>query len=306
MSSCLDASVVFEHVAANALPVRGKLEAHSRLMSLWDIVQRFNLLRFADVIKTLAEAQHICHAFRLEPAGAAQVDLPWMKRIVEDVGRHCRIAGFNDSSTLAQGLARTCITPDLAVLATHLYHLQEAILTELQKHAFVSIQPDRVIYCEDNLFGKQASEAFPSAQFDIKEAGNCLALGCSTAAVFHLMRAVEWGIRALAYDRRIRLSRGPIELATWEELIRQLEDVEKAIQGYPRTLAREAQFAFYHGASMDIKRFKNKFRNAVMHTRDEYDQDQAKSAFNHVKSFMQTLAGKISETKRTPVIWKRA
>jgi hypothetical protein len=69
-------------------------------------------------------------------------------------------------------------------------------------------------------------------------------------------------------------------------------------------LARDAQFEFYHGAMMELKRFKNKFRNRIMHARDHYDVDEANSAFTHVRDFMKILATKISETKRTSVIWK--
>jgi hypothetical protein len=57
---------------------------------------------------------------------------------------------------------------------------------------------------------------------------------------------------------------------------------------------------------MELRAFKNKFRNGVMHTRDQYDRDEAMSAFNHVRQFMQILAGKVSEQTRTPLIWGEA
>ncbi len=40
-------------------------------------------------------------------------------------------------------------------------------------------------------------EAFKDTVYDIEEAGKCLALERSTAAVFHLMRIIETGLRAL-------------------------------------------------------------------------------------------------------------
>jgi hypothetical protein len=79
---------------------------------------------------------------------------------------------------------------------------------------------------------------------------------------------------------------------------------EIAIQNYPKTLAREAQFAFYHGAMMEFKRFKSRFRNGVMHTREDYDRDEAHSAFVHVREFMKILASRVSEKKRTLLVWK--
>jgi hypothetical protein len=118
------------------------------------------------------------------------------------------------------------------------------------------------------------------------------------------MRAAEYGLRALGQDRQVKLSKGgTLDLATWEELLKTLEDAEEAIRNYPKTLAREAQYEFYHGAMMELKRFKNKFRNRVMHTREEYDRDEARSALTHVRDFMKILAGKISESTATSEIW---
>ena len=193
----------------------------------------------------------------------------------------------------------------LAPAATELRNVNETIQVDIFRYVFALISPDRHIYLIQHPFGETVAHQFPSAGFDIKEAVNCMAIEANTAAVFHLMRVGEFGLRALAYDRRISMPKGPIELATWDDIIKELEKVEQAIQQYPKTLARERQFEFYHGAMMEFKRFKNKFRNRVMHTREEYDRDQAHSGFVHVRDFMQILASKISEKKRTPLIWKR-
>jgi hypothetical protein len=119
------------------------------------------------------------------------------------------------------------------------------------------------------------------------------------------MRVAEYGLRALAFDRRVSIPKNkPIDLATWEDILKELEKTEAAIQNYPKTLAREAQYEFVHGAMMEFKRFKNVFRNRVAHTRQSYDRDEAMSVLNHVRAFMQILASRISEGKRTPLEWK--
>ena len=180
-----------------------------------------------------------------------------------------------------------------------------AVVAQLKKQNFLYVKPDRTGYVDNNeLFGPEVKAAFPSAAFDIREAGNTLAAECCTATVFHLMRAAEYALRALAVDRQIVLpKKGVLDLATWEDIIKKLEDAELAIQGFPKTLAREKQYEFYHGDMMEFKRFKNVFRNAVMHTRDEYDRDKAYSVFVHVQDFMQILASKISEKTSTPMVW---
>ena len=195
---------------------------------------------------------------------------------------------------------------DASTFMSELEHLSQSLHEEMKKHKYVQVMPDRIEYLsQQKLFGDAVYKAFPGARYEIAEAGNCLAVEANTAAVFHLMRAAEFGLRALARDRRVALPRRAVlDLATWETIIKELEDAELAIQGYPRTLTRELQFEFYHGAMMEFKRFKNKFRNGIMHTRDEYDRTDALSALTHTKAFMGILASRISETKRTPLIWK--
>lgn len=178
---------------------------------------------------------------------------------------------------------------------------------ELKNHRFVLLDsPNDKYFSLAEPFGAEVHRAFPSARSDFVAAGNCLACGLHTACVFHLMRGVEFGLRALSRDRRIIVPKKPLVLAAWEDIIRELEKAEQEIQGYPATLAREAQFEFYHGAMMEFKRFKNKFRNRVSHAREDYDSKEAEGAYEHVKLFMEILATRISERKRTQKIWKRA
>jgi hypothetical protein len=195
---------------------------------------------------------------------------------------------------------------DTSTLFADLRNAHDMLMTDMWKRKFIQIDADYSDYVNnETLFGDAVHKAFPSARPDIREAGNCIATDCGTAAIFHLMRVAEYGLRALAHDRRIVIpKKRPIELATWDSIIKELETAEQAIQQYPQTLAREKQFEFYHGANMEVKRFKNVFRNRVMHTREDYDQKQALSAHKHVGDFMTILASKISETRRTPMIWK--
>jgi hypothetical protein len=121
------------------------------------------------------------------------------------------------------------------------------------------------------------------------------------------MRAAEIGLRALAFDRQVKVFKNattmfeiPLELASWDQLIIELEDAEREIQQFPQTLARESQFAFYHGAMMQFRSFKNVFRNRVMHTRESFDRDAAASAVKQVGGLMRILASKIKEGEHAP------
>src|SRR2546423_3799871 len=48
------------------------------------------------------------------------------------------------------------------------------------------------------LFGESVAKSFPSASDDVAESGKCIATDRGTAAVFHLMRVMEAGLKSLA------------------------------------------------------------------------------------------------------------
>lgn len=298
-------------------------ENPNRLETLWDIVREFNLLSLLMARSTIDHLQH--QALKIIQGKHGGVPMPdfqlkYARTFLPLAMDLCIRAEFTDSKEILEHVLHSLEDEDLkkagldvknidaSTLSTELSHLETAIDKDIKRFRYIQVMPDR-IECLDpsSLFGAEVYRAFPNARCDLAEAGNSLAVELHTAAVFHLMRAAEYALRALARDRRVRLPRKEIlELATWEAIIKELEDAEAAIQSYPKTLAREAQFDFYHGAMMEFKRFKNKFRNRIMHTRRNYDRDQAHSALTHVRAFMQLLASRISETKRTPRIWKGA
>jgi hypothetical protein len=193
--------------------------------------------------------------------------------------------------------------PTLARMQSEIENLSGEIVRELKRRWFFYADPDRSHLLTDDPFGDIVKK-FPSAADDIEQAAYCLAMDLPLASIFHLMRIAEVGLRALAKDRRV-IFKAAIELQSWEEVIRGLEDAEVKIQSYPKTPARERQFTFYHEALMELKRFKNVWRNRIMHTRnDPVDRHQAYSTFTHVKAFMEILAREISETSPpTPEIW---
>jgi hypothetical protein len=279
---------------------------------LWDIVNLFNLGVAMDIIRNLVETQLGFQAGRADNGANSvyQEEFRGTCDLLFKATEFFKELGFQRTEEkLLSSLTYFADNQDslnVSIAETEIRNAKEAVLAELGSHTFLVVNSDREDYVDNSaLFGISVYGAFPSARDDIREAGNCLAAECCTAAVFHLMRAAEYALRALAVDRRVKLRKNAIlDLATWEEIIKQLEGAEVAIQGYPKTLAREAQFDFYHGAMMEFKRFKNKFRNRIMHTRDEYDRDQAHSAFVHVRDFMKILASRISETRKTPLIWK--
>lgn len=223
-------------------------------------------------------------------------------------------------SVLASALARCHFenTPCSYIeMATRFETLQGTLKRELKEIRFLAVQPAKAqFFSQKDLLGNSVSKAFPDAANDIIEAGNCLALGLNTAAVFHFMRAVEFSMRALAHDCGVKVvgkkKRIPIAAATWDQVIWRIEEKigkrlgQKApLSTAPRPQVKrrksrvqtEKDKVFYRGILHEFLAFKDVWRNHVMHTHGDYDEHAAMHVYVHVRSFMERLATKIKEPK---------
>lgn len=174
--------------------------------------------------------------------------------------------------------------------------LVNEIAREMRSNTFVFIPSANARYLEKHsLFGPEVKSAFPSARPEIKAAGNCIAADLNTAAVFHLMRVAEIGLRALARHLRVTIPRLPLEYAEWGQIIQRIND--KIALRIPKSRGRRKSEAlqYYHGLLGELDAFKDVWRNNVMHTRESYDQDLAVKVYGHVNEFMNRLAAKVRE-----------
>src|SRR5688500_16871248 len=108
-----------------------------------------------------------------------------------------------------------------------------------------------------------------------------MAAECDTAAVFHMMRAVEWALRAFCVDlgyyrlrcknkRSGKITYKPIPFAQWEEILSGIESkAQKKSQALSRGKKKQGLQEFYLPAIQDFKGFRDAFRNHVMHARRE-------------------------------------
>jgi hypothetical protein len=181
---------------------------------------------------------------------------------------------------------------------TEFYALMDAIERELAERKLVFVHPTFAHYLENEKpFGDAVFENFKSARNDIKDASNCMAVGLYTAAVFHLMRSVEIGLRAMAHDLNVRIKNKQLEYLQWQVILDQIDKKisERISKLKPGTEKKAAALEFYNGAMGQFEGFKDEFRNNVMHSRSHYDEYRAWSVFMSVKAFMQKLAMRLKE-----------
>jgi len=177
-------------------------------------------------------------------------------------------------------------------IATRIAVLIQSVMTELDDRLFLMIpEGDAGLYSQpEPLFGAAVASKFPECDDDIKAAGRCLAIAEWTASVFHLMRALEHGLRWLAGELKISML-PDIDLLQWGEIIDQIEsesrNLEKAL---PRGRPKSELLQFYGEAATNFAHFKTAWRNHVMHSRSAYDPRQTRTIYAHVDAFLRVLA----------------
>jgi hypothetical protein len=133
--------------------------------------------------------------------------------------------------------------------------------------------------------------AFPSSQSDVIAGVDLWALGHSTASVFHFMRVLEHGLRALAADVE-----KTFDVQQWQNIIDEIEsEIRRLGKALPRGIEKNERLKFLSEAAKEFVYFKDGWRNYVSHNRGVYDEHQARSVLEHVRAFMAVLSSKLSE-----------
>jgi hypothetical protein len=280
------------------------LDESSRLVSLWDIVKRFDLSAFVEICAHIHAAQVAADSMRSSGGIHPQIDcakfIPLCEKIIAfgfaNGFRHTSIKGHQvkDRMEINPGLF------DSSSFAAEMRSLEGDLASDMMDCIFVQVVKDASPFFENpELLGPGVLQGFPTCREDIVSAGNCIAVGLGTAAVFHLMRIAEMGLRAFA--RSLGLTRVvadkrrgksvPMEYAQWEKILNQLgEKIDSKIARTKPGPSKQKLQEFYYSALNEISSFKDAWRNHVMHVRRTYSLEDAAAVTAHVRRFMESLA----------------
>lgn len=174
----------------------------------------------------------------------------------------------------------------------HLMDITSRIRDDCSGRLYFQIAPEAVrLYQPNAHFGEDVERVFPIAIDDIAEAGKCLALGLGTATVFHLMRVMEAGLRALAAELGIPYA------PSWEAYKKQLDKILDANNYGNLSADQRAKRPFYQDALGDVVAIKTAWRNPTMHIVKTYDTKQAMVVWSATESFMKHVAANLSPTQ---------
>jgi len=170
--------------------------------------------------------------------------------------------------------------------------LRERVEDELEATLIFKIPRGKAEYFRQmEGFGITVAVHFSAANGDIEQAGKCYALGRNTAAVFHLMRVMEIGLRALGKslnDSTLDPQRNP----SWETILKRC-DKELALDINKRCPEWQKDDSFYSTATANLRAVKNAWRNPTMHVERNYDEEEALDVMNAVKGFIKHLATRL-------------
>lgn len=145
-------------------------------------------------------------------------------------------------------------------------------------------------YEQEEYFGDEALNAFPSAYHDVRDCGSCFALGQYTASVYHALRALETPLQLIANNF------GVIKFESWGKALNEVEALVRNREN-PQKIPNWSEVAdFYTDAINHLFAVKNAWRNYTMHNKSRFDEKEAEEIIMSVRAFMRKAAKVVKET----------
>ncbi|MES2282939.1 MAG: hypothetical protein V4542_16110 [Pseudomonadota bacterium] len=162
---------------------------------------------------------------------------------------------------------------------------------EATTKAAMILPPDKLhLYAPSTpIYGLNIRSKFPSATYDIDEASKCVALGRSTAAVFHLMRVIEVSLKAIAKHLGAKQPNNPNWGSWLVEINREIE--KRSPVGSKKWVDNDFFQDVYHR----LDAIKDAQRNPTLHTETVHTEGEALLIFQVTEAFMQKIASKMDQ-----------
>ncbi|MGE7085703.1 hypothetical protein [Achromobacter xylosoxidans] len=160
-----------------------------------------------------------------------------------------------------------------------------------------AVRTDRKLYLREpaESIGSDVVKKFPSAVSELKSSTNCLAFEEPTAAVFHLLRALEIGIQALCKSLGLATSiagRGQ----NWGALLTAIDNEIARRERAKPPIWTNLDARFFKEVRASLGLIKDAWRNPTMHVENSYDWNEAEHIFAIAKGLLRSISLKIDET----------
>ena len=220
-------------------------------------------VRWEQVGEIVSAVRQLCSEFDL-PTASVRVEFALT---AFDEGRH-------DSLAIEVG-----------ELVRHLRH-------DLQACSIAPIPRERVWGFTLSL-DERAHKAFPTAANEVAEAGRCIGFGVYGATAFHLLRAAEYGRRAVA--RAVRFDERDAEAEDWATTITALQTRMLDLAGWPAGPARKAVKNFLTALLSDARDLEEARRRLAEGA--VFQECHAVALWYSTRDFLTLAAERVSEAR---------
>jgi len=245
-------------------------------------MQRFSAANFQQIVTGLvflvSQIENLNHMSGGEDVDAGELAVKFIPNVTafraecEPLGLRCSMSFADEFIALAEGMTVSQLTQSLR-------QLEAVVRNEMKGHLFFFVD-DPQFYKQRQPFGARVAVWFPELEYDITEAGNCLAFERGTASVFHLMRVLETGVQRFGTRLGVPLANEK----NWQVI---LDLINKAIKTRDPKLQETMALS---GTASHLYNVKITWRNPTMHPTSKYTPDEAKDIYQNVKTFMGSLA----------------
>lgn len=265
--------------------------APGKLWSLWDVMERLRLDAYWDMAAEWSDS--VTSVYMAEMLGP---DDPG--RVLNDDEKGSLVERLNRLLALSKRIglktAPVLIEFKIAELPTTLGEMNMiwlAVKSEMKSGLFLSVPSEKAnFYNLDKPISQSGMDAFPNSAQELRYAGNAFVADLPTASVYHCMRALEYGLLALASDLQVTVG-----TQTWHGVLNDIEAAitkERAKQNAPN---KNVRLQFLSEAANEFRHFKDGWRNYASHVKVNYDDSQAARIMQHVGTFIDLLSKELRE-----------
>jgi len=245
-------------------------------------MQRFSAATFQQIVTGLifliSQIENLTTMAGGEDVEAGDLAVKFIPGVTE-FRAECEKLGLRTSMAFADEFIALADGMTVKQLTQALRQLEAAIRNEMKAHLFFFVDEPQ-FYKKTHPFGSRVAVWFPELEYDITEAGNCIAFDRATASVFHLMRVMEVGVQRFGTRIGVQLAN---EL-NWQTILDLVNPAIKARKAKDQETIAISQVAAH------LYNVKVTWRNPTMHPTSKYTLDEAKDIYQNVKTFMGSLA----------------
>jgi hypothetical protein len=275
-----------------------------KLWSLWDML-KFNATDFYNAVTSLHSAFAVVRShtrygsvsFRSDELMTDDANNETLKH-VQTLQKSLVILGTRLTEKSAARLIKEVTERSLTYggFSRGMEDIDQRLQDELSDTKAFVLEGKRSDYFEpkEPLFGSDFEKKFLSAGvFELDEAAKCRAFGHDTAAVFHLMRLMEIGIRVTATCLGIPDPTKPND-RNWHEILKKIKG-ETDARFANKTWKPSGDKEFFDSAYVSLDAVRIAWRNPTMHIENKYTPDEADDVFVAVRLFIKKLASRMDE-----------